>query len=136
MTGAEVAAAVRAELEPRRQDMIDLLGRLVRIESPSDDRAGLDRFAAELESLFGGFGSIERLDPGDVLRGRHLRLTVAGDPDGQGHAVALCHYDTVWSTGTLKRIPFSVDAQGVARAAGAAQSRSRAQATSAGALYV
>ena len=36
MTGAEVAAAVRAELEPRRQEMIDLLGRLVRIESPSD----------------------------------------------------------------------------------------------------
>ena len=60
MTGAEVVAAVRAELEPRRQDMIDLLGRLVRIESPSDDRAGLDRFAAELELLFGGFGPIER----------------------------------------------------------------------------
>ena len=47
MTGAELAAAVRAELEPRRQEMIDLLGRLVRIESPSDDRAGLDRFADE-----------------------------------------------------------------------------------------
>ena len=120
MTAAELAAAVRAELEPRRQDMIDLLGRLVRIESPSDDRAGLDRFAAELEVLFGEYGPIEALDPGDAQRGRHLRLTLngTGASDGQAHAVALCHYDTVWSTGTLAQIPFSVDGDGVARGPG------------------
>jgi len=120
VTAAELAAAVRAELEPRRQDMIDLLGRLVRIESPSDDRAGLDRFAAELEVLFGEFGPIEALDAGDAQRGRHLRLTLngTGASDGQAHAVALCHYDTVWSTGTLAQIPFSVDGDGVARGPG------------------
>src|SRR5260370_4237300 len=120
VTGAELAAAVRAELEPRRQEMIDLLGRLVAIESPSDDRAGLDRFADELEALFGAFGPIERLDPGDPQRGRHLRLTVdrAAAPDGQPRAVALCHYDTVWATGPPQRIPFSVDADGVARGPG------------------
>jgi glutamate carboxypeptidase len=118
VTGAEVAAAVRAELEPRRQEMVDLLGRLVRIESPSDDRPGLDRFAAELETLFGALGPIEQIDPGDAQRGRHLRLTVNGAADQGAHAVALCHYDTVWSTGTLERIPFSVDADGVARGPG------------------
>jgi glutamate carboxypeptidase len=118
VTGAEIAAAVRAELEPRRQDMIDLLGRLVRIESPSDDRGGLDRFAAELGSLFGDLGPIERIDPGDTQRGRHLRLTLNGSAEPGAHAVALCHYDTVWSTGTLERIPFSVDAAGVARGPG------------------
>jgi glutamate carboxypeptidase len=118
VTGAEIAAAVRAELEPRRQDMIDLLGRLVRIESPSDDRGGLDRFAAELGSLFGDLGPIERIDPGDTQRGRHLRLTFNGSAEPGAHAVALCHYDTVWSTGTLERIPFSVDAAGVARGPG------------------
>jgi len=120
MTGTEVAVAVRAELEPRRQEMVDLLGQLVQIESPSDDRAGLDRYAAQLKSLFGEFGPIETLDPGDDRRGRHLRLTIAGTPggDAQPHAVALCHYDTVWSAGTLARIPFSVDAAGVARGPG------------------
>ncbi len=118
MTGAEVAAAVRAELEPRRQDMVELLGRLVRLESPSDDRLGLDRFAAELAALFGDLGPIETHDPGDAHRGRHLRLTVDGTTDQSAHAVALCHYDTVWSTGTLERIPFSVDAEGVARGPG------------------
>jgi glutamate carboxypeptidase len=117
MTGAELAPTVRTELEPRRQEMVDLLGRLVRIESPSDDRAGLDRFADQLEALFGELGSIERLEPANAERGRHLRLTVNGT-NAAAHAVALCHYDTVWSTGTLERIPFSVDAEGVARGPG------------------
>ena len=118
MTGADLAPTVRAELEPRRQEMVDLLGRLVRIESPSDDRAGLDRFADQLEELFGDLGSIERIDPANAERGRHLRLTVDGADAAAAHAVALCHYDTVWSTGTLERIPFSVDAEGVARGPG------------------
>jgi glutamate carboxypeptidase len=114
---ADLAPTVRAELEPRRQEMIDLLGRLVRIESPSDDRAGLDRFADQLESLFGSLGSITRIEAANAERGRHLRLTVDGT-NAAAHAVALCHYDTVWSTGTLERIPFSVDSDGVARGPG------------------
>jgi glutamate carboxypeptidase len=111
VTGSEIAAAVRTELEPRRQEMVDLLGRLVNIESPSDDQAGLDRFAATLESLFAEFGPIEKLGP-------HRRLTVEGEDESIAHAVALCHFDTVWASGTLERIPFSVDAEGVARGPG------------------
>lgn len=118
MTGAELTATVRSELEPRRQEMVDLLGELVSIESPSDDRPSLDRFAAKLETLFGEFGDLQRLAPEDAQRGPHLRLTVAGQDRAVQHAVALCHYDTVWSLGTLQRIPFSVDAEGVARGPG------------------
>ena len=110
MNGAELAPALRQELEPRRAEMVDLLGRLVRLESPSDDPAGLDAFAAELRSLFSQFGSIEELP------GRNLRLNVDGA--GGVHAVALCHFDTVWPKGTIERIPFSVDADGVARGPG------------------
>jgi glutamate carboxypeptidase len=108
-----VAADVRAELEPRRAEMIAQLQRLVEIESPSDDRAGLDRFAAVVEELFGEFGEFE-VQPNE--RGRNLVLRVDG-PHAP-HALALCHYDTVWPAGTLARIPFSVDAQGVARGPG------------------
>jgi glutamate carboxypeptidase len=117
VTGADLAARVRAELEPRRPEMVDLLGRLVRIESPSDDRAGLDRFADQLETLFGDLGPIVRIEPANAQRGRHLKLTIDGTNDVP-HAVALCHYDTVWSAGTLERIPFSVDSDGVARGPG------------------
>src|SRR6266568_7535692 len=95
--------------------MVDLLGRLVNIESPSDDRAGLDRFADTLIELFGDFGSIQEIANSG---GRHLRLAVEGTDAAAEHAVALCHYDTVWSKGTLDRIPFSVDADGVARGPG------------------
>jgi glutamate carboxypeptidase len=118
VSGAELTPAVRAELEPRRQEMIDLLGELVCIESPSDDRPSLDRFAARLQSLFGELGELERVEPADPQRGPHLRLTVAGHDAAGAHAVALCHYDTVWSLGTLQRIPFGVDAEGVARGPG------------------
>jgi glutamate carboxypeptidase len=115
VSGTQLAPQVRAELEPKLQEMVDLLGRLVQIESPSDDRAGLDRFADHLLELFGELGSMEEITRSGS---RHLRLTVNGTDSGADHAVALCHYDTVWSSGTLDRIPFSVDADGVARGPG------------------
>ena len=118
MTGGELASEVRASLEPRRQELIDLLGRLVQLESPSDDAAGLARFADEIASLFEVFGRVERFEPNDSQRGPHLRLNVEGADASAPHAVALCHYDTVWAKGTLERIPFSVDAEGVARGPG------------------
>ncbi len=105
-----VAADVRAALEPRRDEMVALLRRLVEIESPSDDRECLDRFADALVELFGPMHEVTG------ARGRNMLLEVAAN--GEQHAVALCHYDTVWSKGTLQRIPFSVDEQGVARGPG------------------
>jgi glutamate carboxypeptidase len=111
VNGAELTAAVRTELEPRRQAMVNLLGQLVSIESPSDDQPSLARMADKLESQFGEFGRIERID-------RHLQLSVDAATAENAHAVALCHFDTVWPLGTLQRIPFSVDAEGVARGPG------------------
>jgi glutamate carboxypeptidase len=113
--GADLAADVRRELEPRREEMVQLLGRLVSIESPSDDRASLEKLAAVLEEVFGEFGPFEHLE-GE--RGPQLRLSVDGEQPNEPHAVALCHYDTVWALGTLDRIPFSVDADGIARGPG------------------
>jgi glutamate carboxypeptidase len=113
MSVSQVATAVRAELEPRRDEMIEVLRRLVEIESPSDDRAALDRFASALVALFGDFGSLSIVE---AARGQHLYLEVEG-VEATPHAVALCHYDTVWPLGTLEKIPFSVQ-DGVARGPG------------------
>jgi glutamate carboxypeptidase len=118
VSASTLAAELRPELEPRRQEMVDLLGRLVSIESPSDDSESLHRFASSLDELFREFGEIERFEPTGSQRGPHLRLTVDGANGSSGHAVALCHYDTVWPKGTLGRIPFNVDAEGVARGPG------------------
>lgn len=109
-----VAAAVRDQLETRRPEMIGLLKRLVEIESPSDDRSSLERFASVIEELFGQFGAFEAHAN---ERGRNMVLAIDGSASA-AHAVALCHYDTVWPMGTLARIPFSVDTHGVARGPG------------------
>src|SRR5262249_40424092 len=113
-TRMSLAADVRASLEPRRGEMIETLRDLVEIESPSDARAALDRFAGAVRELFGGFGPIEALE---TPRGTNFLVRVDG-AEASPHAVALCHYDTVWPLGTLASIPFTVDAQGVARGPG------------------
>jgi glutamate carboxypeptidase len=110
--GGRVAAAVRAALEPRRDEMVALLRTLVEIESPSDDDAALERMANTLEQGFARFGEVER-------RGAHRLLRVAASSGAAREpALVLCHYDTVWPMGTLERIPFSVDERGAARGPG------------------
>jgi glutamate carboxypeptidase len=108
-----VPREVRDRLEPRTGELADLLGELVRIESPSDDPAALDRMAGRLEELFGEFGPLARhaTGPGGA---RHLLLSLddAAEPD-LPPAVVVGHYDTVWPLGTLDRMPFAVSDAGV-----------------------
>jgi glutamate carboxypeptidase len=108
-----VPREVRARLEPRVGELADLLGELVRIESPSDDPVALDRMAVRLEELFGEYGRLVRhpTGPGGA---RHLVLSVddAAEP-ALPPAVVLGHYDTVWPIGTLDRMPFAVSDRGV-----------------------
>jgi glutamate carboxypeptidase len=115
VNAAALARDIRQDLQQRRPQMVDLLGHLVSLETPSDNRESLVRFASTLDELFSEFGPIERLER---ERGPHLRLSVEGAQINDAPAVALCHYDTVWPLGTLERIPFSVDADGVVRGPG------------------
>jgi glutamate carboxypeptidase len=108
-----VAREVWNRLESRQTEMADLLGDLVRIESPSGDRDSLDQMAARLEALFAEFGPIVR-HPIGPHGARHLVLSLddVADP-GLPHVVVLGHYDTVWSLGTLERLPFVVSDAGI-----------------------
>jgi glutamate carboxypeptidase len=110
--GGRVAAEVRARLDPRVDEMTDLLGQLVRIESGTDDPAGLERMAAVLEELFGELAPVTRhpVGPGGAS---HLTLSVEGATVALDHIAVLGHYDTVWPRGTLERLPFAVDDRGV-----------------------
>jgi glutamate carboxypeptidase len=115
-----VAEEVRAHLEQRVDEMVELLRELVEVESGTDDPEGLDRLADRLERRFGTFGPLvrHRTGPGGAS---HLVLSL----DGAGsatlpHLLILCHYDTVWPRGTLEELPFSVDQEGRARGPGCA----------------
>ena len=100
----------------RKQAMLDKLGKLVQIESGSNNKEGVDsagRFmAAELEQL--GF-SVER------CRQDHIgdQIIARRRFNGKGRLLILGHLDTVWPTGTLGDWPFEITPDGFALGPGA-----------------
>jgi len=74
---------------------------LVRLESPSTDKAAVDRCGAVLAGMLRAAGAaVETLPQRE--RGDHLVARIAGD--GQP-VMLLGHFDTVWPVGTLERMP-------------------------------
>lgn len=87
-------------------DMVDLLQRLITLESPSGDddaqAAVLDLVAAEAE---------RRNLPTTVLSGSATgdHLLVGSPPDGDPYQLLLVHSDTVWNKGTLDQRPIRLE---------------------------
>lgn len=93
--------------QQNREEMFALLKRMVEIESPSDDKAALDRMGAFLAEEFARVGGKITFYP-QKAAGDHLKAEFAG---GAGKPVVLLgHFDTVWSMGTLATMPFRVEA--------------------------
>jgi glutamate carboxypeptidase len=88
--------------------LIETIESLVRIESPSDDKAAVDRCGAELAKRLEAIGGrVTRLPQRE--RGDHLRAEFHVGPAEAGPHVPtillLGHFDTVWPIGTLARMP-------------------------------
>jgi len=89
------------ELRGRRAHMIDDLGELVSVESPSADTQAIAASAKAVAAL----GSrLLRMTP--VHTGPHLRWS-----HGPTRVLLIGHHDTVWPVGTLARWPFAVDGE-------------------------
>jgi glutamate carboxypeptidase len=114
---SSVAARVRTRLESQRAEMTELLGQLVNIESPSDDAECLNLMADQLEQLFERFGAVTRHRIG-ANGASHLVVNVGGADDSLPPALVIGHFDTVWPRGTIERLPFDVDADGIATGPG------------------
>ena len=95
-------------LEPRLPQMLATLRRFVTAESPSLDKAAADRCCGVIAAEWNKQGvRVERIAQkhrGDLLRATHT----PGDSRPSGQLLVLGHYDTVYSTGTLARMPFRV----------------------------
>jgi len=93
---------VLAYCEEHASHIIQTLETLVRLESPSTDKAAVDRCGAALADMLRRAGAdVELLRLTD--RGDHIRARFPGD----GRPVLLLgHFDTVWPLGTLERMPF------------------------------
>jgi glutamate carboxypeptidase len=93
--------------EQHAADTIETIEALVQLESPSTDKAAVDRCGRELAARLRAAGAdvetLRQLERGDHLR---ARIPGAGSP-----VMILGHFDTVWPVGTLQRMPLRRDGE-------------------------
>jgi glutamate carboxypeptidase len=98
--------ALLAGARGKQSAVIELTQKLVRAESPSDDKAAVDAcvtLAAARARELGGRVRLHRQKAhGDVLEARF------GPKGKPGRILLLGHLDTVWPVGTLKQMPCRV----------------------------
>jgi glutamate carboxypeptidase len=88
-------------------EMLDAIREWVEIESPTDDRAAVDRMVDRVQAGYDGLGCrIERI-AGTEGFADHLLVRAPWDDGGPGILV-LSHLDTVHPVGFLGRLPFEV----------------------------
>jgi glutamate carboxypeptidase len=91
--------------ESHVHEIVETIEVLVRLESPSIDKAAVDRCGAELGARLRRAGADVELLRRDA-RGDHISARIPGS----GRPVlVLGHFDTVWPVGTLGRMPLRRD---------------------------
>jgi glutamate carboxypeptidase len=97
-------------LQSRKQAMVDYLTTLVNFETPTTDKAMVDKMGAFMESEFRSLGASVTRYPltavGDMLLAK-WNESAPGKP-----ILFLIHIDTVWPLGTLAERPVRIDADG------------------------
>ena len=91
--------------ESHLDELLAFIETLVRLESPSTDKAAVDHCGRALTDRLRALGGAVDLIPTGG-RGDHVRARFGGD----GRPVLLLgHFDTVWPLGTLERMPLRRD---------------------------
>ena len=92
-----------AYFESRKEAIVKTIRELVEIESPSDNKATVDRFVAFLAGWFEAIGGKAKIHRAEKF-GDHLQVDFAGKA---GKPVLLLgHCDTVYPLGTLATMPW------------------------------
>jgi glutamate carboxypeptidase len=104
------AASYRLEyFEQRRQEIVNTTRELVEIESPSDNKAAVDRIAEVLAKKFAALGGRTRLHCSNDFGGS-LQIDFAGAGASPRKPVLLLgHYDTVYPLGTSAGMPCKIE---------------------------
>jgi glutamate carboxypeptidase len=96
------------ELRRREQGMVRLLAQFVRCESPSVDKAAVDRFGRMVAREWRRRGANVRILM-QTKRGSHVRVELAPDNGrSAGQILVLGHLDTVYPLGALRKMPLRV----------------------------
>jgi glutamate carboxypeptidase len=102
--------SLERELRSREKEIVQMLGRFVRCESPSHNKATVDRFGQMVANEWRRRGAKVRILR-QAKRGNHVRAELClgtGRPTGQ--ILILGHLDTVYPLGTLAMVPFRIRA--------------------------
>src|SRR5450755_176676 len=89
----------------RRGAIVSTIRELVEIESPSDNKAAVDRIAEIIAEKFAELGGEVRMHSAKKF-GNHLQVNFAGK--AAKPVLLLGHYDTVYPLGTLAKMPCRV----------------------------
>ncbi len=90
-----------AAAESHRDWALTVIEDLVRLESPSTDKAALDRVGAEIARLFVELGARAAALPQE-RSGDHLRIEIGR---GDEQVLVIGHFDTVWPIGQIETMP-------------------------------
>ncbi|MGA3088886.1 MAG: M20 family metallopeptidase [Terriglobales bacterium] len=105
-TGSNAEAGRRlAYFNERREQIVSDIRELVEIESPSDNKAAVDRLAEVVAEKFSRLGGEIRLHRAKDF-GDHLQVNFGGK--SAKPVLLLGHYDTVYPLGTLASMPCRV----------------------------
>jgi glutamate carboxypeptidase len=85
----------------RTNQLVETLRRYVEIESPSTDKAAVDRFGAVVAADLGALGAHVEIDS-QARAGNHIIGRFGAGPNG---ILILCHLDTVHDLGSLAKNP-------------------------------
>lgn len=100
-----------SDFTPFTPEMLDMLKRFAAIESPSTDKASVDRLGEAVAGELRALGAQLTIHP-QASAGDHIEASwnfwVSGDPPHDfSPLLLLCHMDTVFDPGTLERFPIS-----------------------------
>ncbi len=88
-------------------DIVSTIRTLVEMESPSDDKAAVDRLSEFVAHEFSGAGGNLRIHQSKRY-GNHLQIDFSSK-EGSKPVLLLGHYDTVYPIGTLNTMPCRAD---------------------------
>ncbi len=93
--------------EQRLDSIVQTMRELVEIESPSDNKAGVDRIARFLAPKFEALGGRTQLHPSNDF-GDSLQINFTSSSNRKP-VLLLGHYDTVYPMGTLAKMPCTIE---------------------------
>lgn len=98
--------ALRQYLLPRCLEMVEDLGLMVNMETPSGNKEALDQFCLYLAGRFSG----ERAETTVIPMKESANALRVEWGMGPGRVLVLCHMDTVWPMGEIQKRPFRLEA--------------------------